>query len=151
MGIILLFVGTSAITTIAQDTEKTSQPTESSTTFNSLGTATVHVTVFGWYPDIGGWPFLLSKAHVFIRAVGITPSIIFGRNLVGRGLTNFTGHCTIEIPVLPDHPLCYFVYARMFGYRPCYRPDFPAQSFRFIELKANDRPEDIWLTLIGWD
>jgi hypothetical protein len=118
---------------------------------NSLGTVTVNVTVFGWYPDIGGWPFLLSGAHVFIRVVGTTPSIILGRNLVGRSLTNFTGHCTIEIPAPQNNPFCYLIYARVFGCRPCYRPNFPAQSFQFIKLKANDTPDELWLTLIGWD
>ena len=148
--IILLFIIPSTIITIAQDTEKTSQQIEISNKFNSLGPVTVNVTVFGWYPHIGGWPYLLSEASVYIRVVGITPSIILGRNLVGCGLTNFTGHFTIEIPAPMDNSFCYLIYARKFGFRPCYRPDFPAQSFQFVKLKANDTPEDIWLVLIGW-
>jgi hypothetical protein len=148
--ITLLFIVPITIIAIAQDTEKTCQPTEISNKFNSSGAVTVNVTVFGWCPDIGGWPFLLSEAHVFIRVVGITQSIILGRNLVGRGITDWMGHCTIEIPAPQDEPFCYLVYAREFGLRPCYKPDFPAQSFQFIKLKANDNPDEIWLTLIGW-
>jgi hypothetical protein len=120
------------------------------TNFTSLGTVTVNVTVFGWYPDIGGWPYLLSEASVFIRVVGIRPSIMLGRNLVGRGITNFTGHCTIEIPAPLNNSFCYLIYARGFEFRPCFKFDFPAQSFQFIQLKANDTPDDIRLTLIGW-
>jgi hypothetical protein len=47
IGIILLFLGTSTLTTNAQDTEKTSQSTEGSNKFNSLRIVTVNVTVFG--------------------------------------------------------------------------------------------------------
>jgi len=148
--IILLFIVPSTSITIAQDTEKTSQPTEISNKFNSFGTVTVNVTVFGWYPEIGGRPYLLSEASVYIRVVGINPSIILGRNLVGHGLTNFTGHFTIEIPAPLDNSFCYLIYARKFGFRPCYRPDFSAASFQFIKLKTNDTPDDIWLVLIGW-
>lgn len=133
------------------DTRLLEKHTTRDTKSNSLGTVTVNVTVFGWYPDIGGWPYLLSGAHVFISVVGITQSIILGRNVVGRGLSNFTGHCTIEIPAPLDNSFCYLVYARKFGFRPCYVPDFPAASFQFIKLKANDNPDGIWLTLIGWD
>ncbi len=153
--IIFLLVSVSFVSALNESNE---QSTEKNVVNNILsdsepspfGKVTVNVIVFGWYPDIGGWPYLLSGAFVFIRVVGIIPSIFLCRNLVGLGVTNFTGHCTIKIPAPRDNSFCYLVYARKFGFRPCYRPDFPAQSYQFIKLKANDNPDDIWLVLIGW-
>lgn len=114
---------------------------------SSLGTTTVHVRVFGWY--FTGSPYSLKGASVYIRAIGVIPSMLLGKNLVGSGYTDGAGQCCIDIPAPTNIHWCYLVYAKMQGYRPIYDPNLGMMSFLIIKLKADDNPDEIWLTLLG--
>jgi hypothetical protein len=152
--VIVMLVATSFASALNESNEQSAEKNVVNDVYNdtkslSLGTATVHVRVFGWHPEIGGDPYSLKGASVYIKVIGIIPRIILGKNLVGSGYTDGAGKCCIDMPTPMNSYWYYLVSAKMSGYKPCYAYNWGAMSFQIIKLKANDNPDEIWLTLLG--